>query len=154
MDIPGKISLYLAPENLGRSTVVSSVAARVNAVREAIVEGLPLADIIGSETICRAKLIKIDVEGAEWQVLQGIKNLIPELSNETEVLIEVDPVALAENGTAPADLLSLFVNSGFSPFAVANQYGVDFYLRDHSDATLLPIDHIHQEKVDVVFRKV
>ncbi|MCX7745005.1 MAG: FkbM family methyltransferase [Flavobacteriales bacterium] len=55
--------------------------------------------------------VKIDVEGAEMKVLQGMKNL---LNNNMKLLIEIHPKALIEFGSSKEKLFSHLNDYGFS----------------------------------------
>jgi FkbM family methyltransferase len=114
--------------NLGGSTIMPAVAGRRVVAMEATVPGRPLASIIPEATILRAKLIKIDVEGAEWPVIQGFAGLLPHLSRRTELLIEISAEALRDQGSSVAAFLALFRRAGFSAWSIENQYTIDTYL--------------------------
>ncbi|MBS7812032.1 FkbM family methyltransferase [Roseococcus pinisoli] len=126
---PGEVTVFLHDgTNLGGTTIVASEAARVGAAREAVVEGRPIADIVPLEALLAARLIKIDVEGAEWLVLQGMRDLLPRLRQEVEILVEVNPGALAQFGASLEDFLAPFKAAGFEPFEIANPYEGRFYI--------------------------
>jgi FkbM family methyltransferase len=59
----------------------------------------------GVETSRGRFVVKIDVEGSEFRVLRGMKNLLTEAS-AVFVLFEFFPVAMREVGASPADLVS------------------------------------------------
>ena len=95
---PGPVSVYLHDgSNLGGTTIVANEAARLSTQREATVEGRPLPMIVPEAAILAARLIKIDVEGAEWLVAQGMRDVLPRLRQEVEILVEVKPEALAKD---------------------------------------------------------
>ncbi|MFC0406737.1 FkbM family methyltransferase [Roseomonas elaeocarpi] len=150
----GPVTVFLHDDtNLGGTTIVAEEAARNGARREATVEGRPLAQIVPDEEIAAARLIKIDVEGAEWMVLQGMKDVLPRLRADAEVLVEVKPAALEETGGSLEALLSLFREAGFHPFEVANDYRPGFYIRPVS-TTLIPFTRTSFDMADLIFRRV
>ena len=114
--------------NLGGTTVVASEAALLPTSREQMVEGRPLADIVPQPDLRRARVIKIDVEGAEWLVLRGMRDVLPKLAPDAEVLVEVNVRALRSFGASLRDLLELFAEAGFAPFEVRNGYDARHYL--------------------------
>ena len=73
--------------------------------------------------------MKIDVEGAEWLVLQGMRDLLPRLREDCLILIEINPTALAPFGKGMDDVLNLFAGAGFQPFEITNEYDMEFYAR-------------------------
>lgn len=63
--------------NLGKTTVKSSEGLKQGYTEEAIVDGRPLSAIVPIADICAARIIKIDVEGAEWLVIKGMRDVLP-----------------------------------------------------------------------------
>ena len=125
----GEVPIFLHDSsNLGGTTIVPEVAARRGAVLEARVSGLPLPAIIPEADILRARLIKIDVEGAEWPAVQGFAHLLARMSPRTELLIEVSAEGLRDHGTSIPAFLRVFRQAGFVPYAIGNRYSVDTYL--------------------------
>ena len=116
------------PCNLGGTTIVPAVALRRGATLESTVPGLPLTAILPEPVILNARLIKIDVEGAEWPVVQGFVHLLPRLSPRTELLIEVSAEGLRDHGMSIQAFLDVFRHAGFTPYAIGNRYTVDMYL--------------------------
>ena len=139
--------------NLGGTTIVPSVASRRDAAREAVVPGLPLTGLVPENAILRARLIKIDVEGAEWPVIQGFASLLPRLSARTELLIEVSTQALSDHGVSLASFIDLFQSAGFHPFVIGNRYNVDMYLEPVA-ANPVPWDGQTFDQIDFLFRRV
>lgn len=150
---PGAVSVYLHHvSNLGGTTIVPEVARRRGAVMEASVRGLPLAALVPEAVIQTARLIKIDVEGAEWPVVRGFADLLPNLSPRTELLIEVSAEALRDHGTTVEAFIALFRAAGFAPFVIGNRYNVDMYL-DPVPARIEPLEGTAFDQLDILFRK-
>lgn len=128
-DVHGFLTVYLSPEaNLGGTTTIASEAEKRGAVQEARVEARPLGDILSRQAIAAARLIKIDVEGAEWPVLLGMRDLIASLHEECVILLEITKDSLAPFNVDTADILALFGAEGWLPFEIANSYKPDFYI--------------------------
>src|SRR6266513_243442 len=88
-----KVTLYESDgTNLGSSTIVPGVLHRPTCSE---VEGLPLSDMLAPEEVERIRLIKIDVEGAEWDVLVGMHRILPMLPKDAELVVEISPQTLA-----------------------------------------------------------
>jgi FkbM family methyltransferase len=142
-----KLPIYLhGAHNIGASTILHDVAETKGAVLEAMVDGVPLKDVVDTEAICAARIIKIDVEGAEQLVVEGIKDILPKLSNSTEVVMEIA-------GYQGRDvLLDLFIQAGFTPYVIPNSYLPDFYIAPPPVA-LRPYKEGSIGMIDIVLRK-
>jgi FkbM family methyltransferase len=153
LDRPESVPVFLnKDENLGGTTVILSEALNRGSVQESVVEGRPLSMIVPVGEICAARLIKIDVEGAEWLVIKGMHDVLPLLHPDVEILIEVSPPALKEFGISLTKFLTLFSAYGFVPFRVPNRYTPDFYIGD-AERELLPLEHHEFDLADIVFRR-
>jgi len=138
--------------NLGGTTIVPAVADRCGAVQEAVVSGRALTDILPVAAVLSARMIKIDVEGAEHLVVRGLQPLLPLLSQRTELLIEVSAEGLHAHGSSVADFLRAFRSVGFQTYAIDNRYTVDMYL-EKAVARPEPLEGCAFEQLDVVFRR-
>ena len=65
----------------------------------------------------RVDLIKIDVEGAELAVLEGMTRVIAE-NPELSIIAEFGPSHLRMADVEPEEWLSAFQNRGFDPFVI------------------------------------
>jgi len=152
-DTPGPVSVFLHDDtNLGGTTIMPSEAARTGAAREAVVEGRPLTEIVPRRALLAARLIKIDVEGAEWLVLRGMADILPFLRADCEILLELNPTAIEQSGGSLEGLLAIFAAAGFSPYEVANSYDAAFYMQTPS-VNLTPFTRRDFALVDLLFRR-
>ncbi|MDB5412172.1 MAG: FkbM family methyltransferase [Rubritepida sp.] len=152
-DKPGEVTVYLHDgTNLGGTTIVPSEATRTGALREATVEGRPLTDIVPMSALLAARLIKIDVEGAEWLVVQGMRDVLPRLRSDVEILVEVNPEALAQFGGSLDAFLAIFAEAGFEPFEIENPYEGRFYI-EKLRALTAPLGPTDSGTLDLVFRR-
>jgi FkbM family methyltransferase len=143
--------------NSGATTIVSEVAQRRDTEIEAIIQAMPLAEAMPIVDILRARLIKIDVEGAEWPVVQGIIDLLPRLSAATELVIEIDSQALQDQGTSVDEFLSLFESAGFRPYVFGERLDVyenriKAFLGNFS-SEVHPLSDRGFDSTDVLFRR-
>lgn len=141
-----------ASSNRGGSTIMPGVAARRDTAWEATIPAGPLPALVPPDAVRQARLIKIDVEGAEWPVVQGFAELLPQLAPAAEVLIEVNAEALADHGAEPATLINLFASAGFRPFFIPNGYGVDTYLHPPAPEPH-PLQDLSFSQLDLLFRR-
>lgn len=75
-------------------------------------------------------VIKIDVEGAEMKVLNGMQNILQ--SSNVKLFLEVHPIQLLVKFQSSANaVISMLINNGYSVFEITNMrgYGKDAGLR-------------------------
>lgn len=102
----GHSSLYPLPE--GEAGAGEPVTVRA------------LDDLLGG---IRLEVVKIDVEGAELDVLAGMAALT-EQNPDIALVAEFGPAHLARVGVAPEDWLAAFAAKGFAPYAISEPWGV------------------------------
>ena len=71
-----------------------------------LVKGISLDDYVEDKTIQNIKLIKIDIEGGEYDALQGMKQILK--NQKPKVLIEVNTIAQKNAGKSQTDLEKFF----------------------------------------------
>ena len=153
-DGPGQISIYLGPEaNRGSTTTIPTVAARKGQDREAVVPADTLSAIVGEVELLHARLIKVDIEGAEHLLLSGIAHLLPRFSPATEWLIEISPKAIEEQGRSAVDLLEMFRSSGYELYRIRNDYSDDSYFTFTRTPYLENLGPLLGETVDILARR-
>jgi FkbM family methyltransferase len=110
--------------NIGLTTVLSDTALEF----ECKVPAAPLAKILQPNEIERARIIKIDVEGAEASVVSGMRSIVMSGRNDLEIIVEVNPAALARQGITPESLLKPFLDIGYHPYEIENDYSALSYI--------------------------
>lgn len=147
------LSLSLGPDwNSGLTTTRTKLLEHAEFTLEAQVQAAPLGLMLTRAEIQNARLIKIDVEGAEWSVAYGMQPLLKDCHPDLEVVIEVVPEYLASRGKYPADILEIFQSAGFYPYGLPPEYMAHFYL---SPNTVRPV-RLHgtiEKEVNVVFSR-
>ena len=127
--VEGPVQVFLHDEsNLGGTTIIAGEAARSGAPPEAVVPGRPVPQIVPIDDLLAARLIKIDVEGAEWLVLQGLAPVLPRLHPDCAILLEVKPAALEALGGSLAEVIAMMAEAGFAAFEIENGYGGRDYI--------------------------
>jgi hypothetical protein len=109
-----------------------------------------LPELIGAEDLSRLRIMKIDVEGAEYDVIAGLAPALGDLPESAEVVVEVGPERASEPGQL-AELFTAFERAGFSPYALPNNYEPRGYLLDPIPASLDRIRSLPEVETDVVF---
>lgn len=147
--VAGEIALYRGPgDNLGRSTTMQvddlSFAERVPAG--------PLAELVGVETLAKASLMKIDIEGDELTLLRSLLADCPDIATHCDILVELTP-KYTELRTEPlAAIWESLHEAGYFVYLIPNGYDVDFYLnaRRSGSFTAPRLDTPPGEQTDVL----
>ncbi len=126
----GVLKLYPGgPGNCGKTTTVERAAPDSDDRESVEVQALPLADILSEDEVRRTRIIKIDVEGAELQVLRGLAPLLGRMRADLEVAMEISPSLMPDAEAAREEIFSVMQAAGFSAFVFDNDYGVETYLQ-------------------------
>ncbi len=103
--------------NSGRTSIINDVnLIETNSTAE-IVETIKFDDYYQKENLKKIKLIKIDVEGAEMKVLQGMSSALKQKVFDY-ILIEVCENFLRQAGSSSIDLLTMLSNYGYSLYTI------------------------------------
>jgi hypothetical protein len=101
---------------------LTTTALRPGQTSEQTVEAMPVGKILSAEERSTARLIKVDVEGAEDNVLAGIEPLLGTLPRDLEIFVELSPQWWADSTKRPIDVLKPFLDAGLKPYEVDNNY--------------------------------
>ena len=85
------------------------------------VRSAPLDALLGEAEVRTARVLKVDVEGGEWAVLQGGAALLRDAPATLEVVVEVTPKWLELQGTTVRSLLQHMRGLGFNPYLLAHE---------------------------------
>jgi len=111
----GQGTLYATPLSMGHSLVdVKDYVDRLQ-VATASLDGF-----LAARGIDRVELVKIDVEGAEAEVLDGLRGLATRSGN-LSLIMEFKPSILLKRGGRPAALLETLFAMGFGVYAIGNR---------------------------------
>ncbi len=105
-----KAKLFLCEQNQGMHRVYDSVFCNDSID----IESLILDDYFQDEKI---SFIKIDIEGAEYNAIQGMRNLLHR-NRELKIITEFSPAASLENGIDSTDYVKILVDLGFNIYSV------------------------------------
>lgn len=152
-DSAGSVTVYLnRRSNLGGTTILRTEADQRSAGAEAVVPSCPLQDLVPADDIRAARLIKIDVEGAEWLVVKGMQKLLGELAQDAIIVAELTRSGLDAFGASPKDFLAVLADAGFAPYEIANEYPAEFYV-DPPEVELRPLGRQSRNDGDLVFKR-
>jgi FkbM family methyltransferase len=120
-----ELPLFAGPaRNIGKTTTVAYGGLR----EEGRVRAAPLGSLVTREELATTRLIKIDVEGAEDQVLAGMLASLDALAADTELSVELSPKWWSDPQLRPIDVLQPFLDRGFHVYLLPNDYSPWRYL--------------------------
>jgi FkbM family methyltransferase len=106
----GKATLHLAPDtNTGSSGFIN--VARYSLPTQVV--GLKtLAQVLDDHGLGRVDLLKVDIEGAEWEAILGSPEVFG--SRRVKVLaLELHPIQLAKSGRSGGDIEEFLTSAGY-----------------------------------------
>ncbi|OEV04004.1 FkbM family methyltransferase [Streptomyces nanshensis] len=90
-------------------------------------EARPLSELLDKTELSNARVIKVDVEGAEGAVMRGLYPVMGQLRKDAEIAVEVTPSRMAKLGDAAPDLIDTMHQHGFHTYRLANDYAPESY---------------------------
>ena len=121
-----ELPLFAGPSsNVGKTT---TVAHRGSPRQQGRVRAAPLGSLLTGEQLAAARLIKIDVEGAEDRALAGMVASVDRLAPDAELLVELSPQWWTDPELRPIDVLRPFLERGFNVYRLPNDYRAWRYL--------------------------
>ena len=87
----------------------------------------PLTRLLSEQELARARVLKIDVEGAEGAVVRGLKPALSRLRADAEIVVEVTPGRMSALGDSAEELRQTFVDAGFRAYRLINDYDPGSY---------------------------
>lgn len=117
--VPGSLVIYRGPDkNTGLTTTVRARGFE----GQGSVDALPLDDLLLPDEVRTARIVKIDVEGAEEGVIAGMRRVIADGREDVEILIELSPHWWADAGRRATDVLKPLFDAGFHAYEMENNY--------------------------------
>lgn len=126
-DAPGRLRLFRAPAaNLG----ASSIFADVGYEDEGEVDAYPLYQLLTAAEAKRARVIKIDVEGAEIAVVNGLLPLLASSRPDLEIIVEVGggPRGSPNAHQSAQTIMATLGAHGFHAYHIDNDYRPSAYI--------------------------
>ena len=145
---PGVVDIVPGPdENTGLTHISKSHSPAAVQVRG---DALPV--LLTDDEIATARVVKIDVEGAEYDVVAGLADSIGRFHETCEFVIEVGP----ERAGKPEDvdvLMRTFEAAGYMPYLLPNFYDVRSYMLEPTSTTLAKVSMRPTRQIDIVFSR-
>jgi FkbM family methyltransferase len=147
----GTTQLFLGSDsNLGQTGTVARPGSRY----ECDIDTAPLDALLATVDVARVRFVKVDVEGAEWSVLQGMQGLLRDGARELEVFVELTPKSLAAAGRTVDDVLAMFAGCGFLPYVIENDYSAEGYMSRHPAQRPRRLRETISAQADVIFSRI
>ena len=127
----GRMKLFLDKNNLGGHSLSE---ANVDKSSSIMIEATTLDDYF-KNTDYKIDVIKMDVQGSEMDVLEGMTNIINQNDN-LRIVTEFWPLGLRNCGSSPTDFLNKLIDCGFTLYQIGQYVGptsADHLLRTYSD---------------------
>jgi len=155
-DSPGELDLFEASEeSRGLTTTSATWARQTNCGITGKIQALPLNMLASKQELSAARIIKIDVEGAEWSVCSGLMPALHELRPDAEIILEVTPDEIKSQGHQCSELIQRFTDLGFFPYVIENQYSPDYLCSGHKKSRPKRLDGVFLDKqADLVFSRI
>jgi FkbM family methyltransferase len=145
-DKTGYIDIYYSGKcNEGATT---TVGGRFNS-EPLRVPCKPLPELLTNKEISAARVIKIDVEGAEASVISGLAPILKHLPYDVEVIIEI-----SGSSEQNSMIYDLFAKSGFYYYEIENNYHVQSYLVSQMPKRPQRLKSIPTRQADIVFSRI
>ncbi|WP_210585055.1 FkbM family methyltransferase [Streptomyces sp. GESEQ-35] len=90
-------------------------------------EARPLSELLDPDDLARARVLKIDVEGAEGSVVRGLAPVLDRLRDDAEIAVEVTPERMAQLGDSVEELMETMRSHGFHTYRLPNDYKPQSY---------------------------
>ncbi|MEP5566789.1 MAG: FkbM family methyltransferase [Halioglobus sp.] len=105
--VAGEANLYLSEDNLGDHQIFTTDHVRESTA----ITLLRGSDYLGSR-IQRLDLLKVDTQGSEFEVIQGLMPLLLGLNVAPRIIIELTPLSLRQSGSSGRALITLLAELG------------------------------------------
>ena len=149
-DVPGTARVYPGPmDHTGMTVTLDELGSETDIE----VRAAPLSEILTREESDTARLVKIDVEGAEWAVAQGMAPMLDDGRQDLEIVLEVHAGGLNVIGRSPEEVFQPFFERGFNLYSIENDYSAISYLTDHRNPKASRMRHPVRQEMSVVLSR-
>ena len=145
-DTQGSLEFFYAgPENEGATTTVQGRFKSTGVP----VPCKPLSELLTDGEIAATRLVKIDVEGAESQVIKGFAPILALMPNDVEVIVEISGDCIERTQF----IFDVFNAHDFHAYEIVNEYNPLSYLYKQALKRPQRISAIPSSQTDVVFSR-
>jgi FkbM family methyltransferase len=149
------VTIFTTPDSItGTSTLIPAWAEQWQLEGRTSVTAKPLAALLETEELRNVRLIKIDVEGAEWRVISGMTSVLESGRRDLELIMEV-ATKIEVEGHSYKDIFALFRRQGFFAYRIENDYSASSYIAKGSPKRPTRIEQIPTDvdQIDVIFSR-
>jgi FkbM family methyltransferase len=139
----GRRTVYIGPAS---HTGLTTIHPEAGWPAEAETEAAPLHEIVGPAAWSSARLVKVDVEGAEDEVVAGMADALDRTREELEIVVELHP-------SAGAELFTVFRAAGFHPYGLEIDYSPLSYNASQPAPVATRLSEPPAREIDVVFSR-
>lgn len=115
----GKLSIFLGDDDIGNTGWASIIQTKLKH-RPFEVMMTSIDQYIAENRVGTVALIKLDIEGAEFEALKGMDNLLSG-SAKPPLIIELNEFLLKQRGLPPGELLAYLKQRGYEFFLIGRQ---------------------------------
>jgi len=152
-DVDGEVEIFKSTENNEGLSSIYENQNESGMVLEAVVKMKTLTQMIAEQNLPVPRLVKIDVEGAEWPVIKGMEALLQDQTNALEVIVEFDEVRLKQFGISAEEFFTYFENFGFHSYDLNNLYLTPEYLPQTKISGPTVYDRKTRKQTDILFSR-
>lgn len=134
----------------GATTLMRAWADQWHLRRQVDIEAAPLATLLSAREIESARIIKIDVEGAEWHVISEMTSWLAHTAPDLEIAIEISRSMMSAQGRCLQDILAIFATFGFHAYRIENDYRASSCIDRKTHALARRITDWPSEAVDQI----
>jgi FkbM family methyltransferase len=151
-DRHGTLQLFAGERgNCGATTTVPMPGV----LPSADVEAAPLSELLRADEISGARMVKVDVEGAELAVVRGLEPVLDRMPDDVELVIELTPGPSEGSGDDGAvAVIDLLCAHGFHPYELENVYRPGAYATPGRPRDPKRLRRPLAERTDVVFSRI
>jgi FkbM family methyltransferase len=126
------IPFYRAPWNDAESSTLDLSGVE----RAGEVEAFPLARLLSDDEVSRTRIVKIDIEGGEWEAIRGLAPDVDRFRRDMQLAIEMHPGS--GPGRDAASLAEMLAPYGFAPSWLPVDFGSTAHLDKRPEADPVP----------------
>jgi FkbM family methyltransferase len=124
-DRHGSVDLYRGtPGNQGTASLLPAPGRE----KEATVAAVPFDELLHDADVATARVIKIDVEGAEAPIVRRILARIGDFRPDLEIVVELAAAPASADADSAARIIERFRAAGFFGYRLTNAFSVARYL--------------------------
>lgn len=146
----GTLKVFRGPDS---HTGLATVVADFGHEYERDVDAAPLSALLADDEVARARVIKIDVEGAELAVARGLRPILSATRPDLEVVIEMHPQPLGQQGQRARDVAEVLAGEGFHAYGLDVDYTAAALAGNGAPPPLRRLAEVPDHEMDVVFTR-